>query len=169
MTTTFPYAVEPLGAAHNRDMFSCGVEALDLYIRQRAGQERRRHVANCFVAIHKKTGELAGYYTLSATAVIFDALPEPLRKKLPRYPEVPAALLGRLAVDTKHQGKKLGEFLLFDAMYRTLYADLAAAVLVVDAKNDRAARFYKQHGFLSLSQIGKRLYIPVSHIGAIFP
>ena len=102
----------------------------------------------CWRASNENT--IAGYYTLSATAVVFDQLPEDFRKKLPRYPEVPAALVGRLAVDTRHRDKRLGELLLFDAMRRTLQADLAAAILVVDAKDDAAAEFYRSYDFLDI-------------------
>jgi ribosomal protein S18 acetylase RimI-like enzyme len=164
----FPYVIEPLGKHHDRATFSCGVEPLDRYLKQQAGQENRRHVANCFVAMHRSEKKICGFYTLSATAAIFDQLPETFRKKLPRYPEVPAALLGRLAVDTHHRGKRLGEFLLFDAMRRTLQADLAAAILVVDAKDEAAANFYRSYDFLDIGQGRRRLYLPISEIAKIF-
>ena len=139
MKAPTPYAIEPLGNQHDRAAFSCGVEPLDRYFKQQAGQEARRHVANCFVGIDRSENTIGGYYTLSATAVIFDELPGEFKKMLPRYPQVPAALVGRLAVDTRHRRKRLGELLLFDAMQRTLQADLAAAILVVDAKDEAAA------------------------------
>jgi ribosomal protein S18 acetylase RimI-like enzyme len=101
---------------------------------------------NCFVGVHQTTKAIGGYYTLSATAVIFDSLPDPFKKKLPRYPEVPAALVGRLAVDLQYRGNGLGETLLLDAMRKTLNAYLAAAVLVVDAKDEQAAAFYYRYG-----------------------
>ena len=168
MNDPLPYAVEPLGNHHDRAAFLCGVEMLDRYFKQQAGQEGRRHVANCFVGVHRGKNTVGGYYTLSATSVIFDNLPETLRKKLPRYPEVPAALLGRLAVDLRHRGERLGEFLLFDAMRRTLHADLAAAILVVDAKDDQATTFYKHYDFLEIGPGRKRLYLSVSEIAKIF-
>ncbi len=168
MTNLFPYIIEPLGKQHDRAAFSCGVEPLDRYIKQQAGQESRRHVANCFVGVNRTEKTIGGYYTLSATAVIFDQLPEEFRKKLPRYPEVPAALVGRLAVDTRHRGKRLGELLLFDAMRRTLQADLAAAILVVDAKDDAAANFYRSYDFLDIGPGRSRLYLPISEIAKIF-
>lgn len=144
------------------------MEPLDRYFKQQAGQEGRRHVANCFVASHRTDKTVGGYYTLSATAVIFDSLPDEFRKRLPRYPEVPAALLGRLAVDTNHRGRGLGEFLLFDGMRRTLQADLAAAILVVDAKDASAANFYRHYDFLDIGPGRNRLYLPVSEIAKIF-
>jgi ribosomal protein S18 acetylase RimI-like enzyme len=163
------YIVEPLGKHHDRAAFSCGVEPLDRYFKQQAGQESRRHIANCFVAVSHATKVIGGYYTLSATAVIFDTLPDTFKKKLPRYPEVPAALVGRLAVDLQHRGKRLGETLLLDAMGRTLQSGVAAAILVVDPKDEQAARFYHRYGFLDIGPGRTRLYIPVSEIEKTFP
>ncbi|MGO8955374.1 MAG: GNAT family N-acetyltransferase [Rhodomicrobium sp.] len=164
MTGPALYAIEPLGSQHNRAVFSCGAEPLDRYFKQQAGQGSRRHVAHCFVAVHTTARTIGGHYTLSASSVIFDGLPETFRKKLPRYPDVPAALLGRLAVDVQHRGKGLGETLLLDAMRRTLHADLAAAVLIVDAKDEAAANFYRRYGFLDIGPGRTRLYLPVSEI-----
>lgn len=169
MTGDAPYMIEPLGKHHDRAAFSCGVEPLDRYFKRQAGQESRRHVANCFVGVNHATKAIGGYYTLSATAVIFDGLPENLRKKLPRYPEVPAVLVGRLAVDLQHRGKGVGERLLLDAMRRTLQSGIAAAILVVDPKDDQAARFYYRYGFLDIGPGRTRLYMPVSEIEKIFP
>lgn len=158
------YIMEPLGKHHDRAAFSCGVEPLDHYFKQQAGQESHCHIANCFVAVSQTTNAIGGYYTLSATAVIFYSLPDTFKKNLPRYPEVPAALLGRLAVDLGHRGKRVGETLLLDAMRRTLQSGLAAAVLVVDPKDEQAARFYHRYGFLDIGPGRTRLYIPVSEI-----
>jgi ribosomal protein S18 acetylase RimI-like enzyme len=163
-----PYLIEPLDKHHDRAGFACGVEALDRYLRQQAGQESRRHVANCFVGVDRGDKNVAGYYTLSATSVIFDSLPDAFRKKLPRYPEVPAALVGRLAVDQRHRGKRLGQSLLIDAMRRTLQADIAAAVLIVDAKDEQAANFYYRFGFLDIGPGRTRLYMPVAEIAQLF-
>ncbi len=160
------YRIEPLGN-HSRAAFSCGVEALDRYFKSQAGQDSRRHAANCFVAVHAG-GEAAGYYTLSALSVLLQDLEEGQRKKLPRYPEVPAALLGRLAVDLNHRGRRLGKLLLYDAMWRTIHSDLAAALLIVDAKDDEAAGFYRSYDFVDLGKGGSRLYLPVSEIAKVF-
>lgn len=165
---SIPYIIEPLGSHHDRAAFSCGVEPLDRYIKQQAGQESRRHVANCFVGVHKTEKTIGGYYTLSATSVIFKNLAEDFTKKLPRYPDVPAALLGRLAVDLQHRNRGLGKALLYDAMRRTLYADLASAILVVDAKDEAAASFYRSYDFLNIGPERSRLYLPVSEIAKIF-
>ena len=86
-------------------------------------------------------------------------------RKLPRYP-VPAVLLGRLAVDRTAQGSGLGEFLLMDAMCRTLLATQVMAVhaMVVDAKDASAARFYRKYGFLAFPNNTQRLFLPMATI-----
>ncbi len=107
------------------------------------------------------TARLAGYVTLSAASVSATSLPDSLRRKLPRYP-VPVALLGRLAVATTFQGKGLGAILLADACIKVARASqvLAVAGLVVDAKDETAAAFYRHFGFIPLPGQPERLLLP---------
>ena len=98
---TPPFRVEVLGPAHAREGFSCGVAVLDDYLARLATQDIRRRVSACYVAVEASTGKIAGYYTLAAGGVPLTDLPETLNKKLPRYPSVPVARIGRLAVDRK--------------------------------------------------------------------
>ena len=106
-------SVEALGVQHDRSGFESGVESLDRYFRTQAGQDARKRLAASFVLL-LEDGSLAGYYTLSSTAVKLPELPETLARKLPRYPLVPATLLGRLAIDRRYRGKGYGRFLLAD-------------------------------------------------------
>lgn len=155
-------AFEPLGSEHDRSAFDCGEPALDDYLRRRATQDVRRRVARAFVAVDKATGALAGYYTLSAASFSRQQLPEAVARRLPHYP-VPAAILGRLAVDKRYQGRGLGELMLADAIKRVLHASEAVAVhaIVVDATNDRAKTFYERYGFIALVDTPQRLYLPL--------
>jgi GNAT superfamily N-acetyltransferase len=109
---TAPFRVELLGSGHARDGFSCGVAALDHYLVRQAGQDVRRRVSACYVAVEVSSGKIAGYYTLAAGGVPLSDLPEALTKRLPRYPSVPVARVGRLAVDQAFHGQKLGGALL---------------------------------------------------------
>lgn len=84
---------------HERSRFACGVEALDRYLRVQAGQDARRRVAAPYVLLEPPSPAVIGFYTLSNTAVRAADLPATLVKKLPRYPVLPATLLGRLAVE----------------------------------------------------------------------
>jgi hypothetical protein len=112
------YRVEPLGASHDRASFHSGVPELDRYLHEQAGQDARRRVAAPFVLIDP-SGAVMGYYTLSAYSVRLGELPEAIAKNLPRYPLLPATLLGRLAASISCRGQRLGAFLLMDALYRS--------------------------------------------------
>ena len=159
--------IAPLDEHHDRAAFECGVEALDRYFRTQTGQDARKRVASCFVL----TGDGAtplGFYTLSATSIALGDLPPPLAKRLPRYPLIPATLLGRLAVDRRHRGRRLGEHLLFDAFSRALRNEIAAYAFVVDAKDDAAVSFYTAYDFMPLTRPGRRLFLPMVEIAALF-
>jgi hypothetical protein len=116
VTAPDSYRIEPLGTDHDRPSFSCGVEPLDRYFHHQVGQDVRRGLASCFVAVHLLDTAICGYYTLSATSVSLGDLPPALAKKFPHYPRIPATLLGRLAVDHRFRGRQLGRRLLYDAM-----------------------------------------------------
>ena len=161
------YRIELLGDQHGRTTFSCGVDALDRYFHMQAGQDSRRRIASCFVLV-APDGSLAGYYTLSAAGVALADLPADVAKKLPRYPLLPGALMGRLAVDRRRQGQRLGELQLFDAFSRALRSDLASYAFLVDAKDDRAEAFYQKYHFRRLSGPGRRLYLPLAEIARLF-
>ena len=162
------YRIEPLADRHDRSGFACGVEPLDRYLRTQAGQDARRRTASCFVAVEEGGRTVAGYYTLAATSLMLTDLPPGLVKRLPRYPAVPATLMGRLAVDQRHHGRRLGELLLFDAFARTLRSDIATYAFVVDAKDDAAQAFYARYRFLTLAPGGRRLFLPVAEIAKLF-
>lgn len=137
-----PLVIEPLDWRHDRAAFSCGEPALDGYPQRQASQDIRRRVAQVFVAVGDGGEKIAGYYSLSAASFQKDELPLALAKRLPHYP-VPAAVLGRLAIDREQQGRGLGETLLLDAIRRVVRASTTIAVyaIIVDAKNDRAQAF----------------------------
>ena len=156
-----PFSIVPLSGNHDRASFTCGVAPLDLYVRQQASQDVRRRIANCFVIVEAATGALAGYYTLAAANVLLRELPEAMAARLPRYPAVPAVLLGRLAVATSFQGRKLGSVLLADAVARVARADIASFAVVVDPKDDSARQFYQRHGFLDLPHPEHRMFVPI--------
>jgi GNAT superfamily N-acetyltransferase len=161
-TVCAPFRLEPLGEQHDRGTFRCGEEALDRYLQTQATQDIRRHVANCFVAIEVASGQIAAYYTLSASSIPLVGLPPAEVKRLPRYPTLPAVRIGRLAVDERFQGRGLGAALLMNAAHRTLNADAAAYTLLVDAKNDRAVAFYRHHGFRALTSQPRTLFLPLA-------
>jgi predicted GNAT family N-acyltransferase len=162
------YRVEALGDKHRREEFTCGVAALDRYLQKQARQDVSKGVAATFV-ITPDGATIAGFYSLSATELKLRDLPDEFVKKLPRYPSMPATLLGRLAVSTEFRGQGLGESLLIDAMRRVLRttSDVASTAIVVDAKDDSARQFYLRHDFVPLPDQQSRLVFRLKKIAKL--
>jgi predicted N-acetyltransferase YhbS len=137
------------------------VDALDRYFRHQVGQDVRKRVATCFVAREITTGAVASYYTLSGGSVRLSELPAGISKRLPRYPAVPVALLGRLAVATGFRKRGLGAVMLWHAAETARRSEVAVFGLVVDAKDDASADFYRQHGFIDFGTGGRTLILPL--------
>ncbi len=163
------FRVEPLQKAHDRAAFSCGIEVLDEYLKKYASQDVEKRVAVCFV-LTPDGKTIAGFYTLSQYSVNLVELPEKIARKLPKYPEVPATLIGRLAIAGSFRGKKLGEFLLLDALHRSLQQSkqVASAAVFVDAKDEAARRFYQHFNFMSLPDTPNRFFLPMTTIANLF-
>jgi len=160
------FRISALDPASDRRGFACGVGPLDTYFREQVGQDIRRRIAACFVATDAG-GRIGGFYTLAAAGIVLSDLPRDLSKKLPRYPTVPAVRLGRLAIDTGFQGRGLGAALLADALRRSADADIAAFALIVDAKDESSARFYRHHGFRAFSEKPLVLFLPLASISGL--
>lgn len=163
------FHIEPLGPHHDRAGFSCGVEALDNYLKKQARQDVKKRVAAVFV-LTPDGKTVGGYYSLSQFSVDLGMLPQDIAKRLPRYPVMPATLIGRLAVNTAFRGQGLGELLLLDALHRslTLSQQIASAAVIVDAKDERAMSFYRKYGFLELPSIASRLFLPMATVEQLF-
>ncbi len=159
--TTFRQWLKAQGNA-----FSCGDSALDRYLRTQITQDSRRDIAKPFVVVEAATGIVAGYYTLSTASVRLNDLPPDTFKRLPRYPDFPAVLIGRLAIDQRYQGQGLGCALLIDIYRRTRRIDAEAAVLgvIVDAADEVAQSFYEKHQFQRSPVNPHRLILPMQTI-----
>src|ERR1035441_2140845 len=125
---------------------------ISLEEREQAGQDVRRRVTACFVAREMVTDRIAGFYTLAAGGILLAQMPVRLAKRLPRYPAVPVARLGRLAVAGAFHGRKLGGALLWDAVERAARSEVAVYALVVDVKDQQAESFYLYHGFVPFGE-----------------
>jgi len=116
---------------------------------------------------------LAGFYTLTQDNIASEDLPPELIKRLnlPRYERIGASLLGRLARDLAYKGKGVGELLLVDALKRSLAMSrqIASAAVVVDAKDEKAYKFYQDFGFIPFPESQKRLFLPMITIEQIYP
>ena len=162
-----PLRVERLAENHIKEGFSSGVPELDRYLKTRAGQDARRLIAAAFV-LADTDRRILGYYALSSTAVLVGDLPAETSRRLPRHPLVPAALLGRLAVDERHRGQGLGRHLLADALFRALGSEVASFAVVVEALNDDARAFYERESFLPFPDDPGRLFRRMADIAILF-
>jgi len=153
-----------LSSDHKRQAFDCGHSILNGYLHFYALQDMKRRVSRAYVSISSENF-IKGFYTLSASSFCFEAIPENLRKKLPRYP-LPAVLIGRLAVDQKFQKQGMGKHLLMDALYRIVLAEASVGIYaaVVDAKDEHAQAFYEKFGFIPFKEHPLKLFLPLSSI-----
>jgi len=159
--------IEALDASHDREGFDCGVEALNLYLRQVARQHIAKDIARTYVLIDegkRVPKPVLGFFTLSICQVLASDIPPKWAKKLPE--SIPAIRLGRLAVAKTRQGFGLGRAMLVEALYRTARAsEIAAGIgLFVDAKDRDAAGFYTRFGFEEIPGRPLKLFLPMETV-----
>jgi GNAT superfamily N-acetyltransferase len=153
--------VLPLNDGHDRKGFDCGDADLNRWLATVARQHKEKGVSSTFVAVADETGsEVLGFYALSLAELVNADLPSQYRKRLPG--KLPAFRLGRLATAKGHQGHRIGEFLLFDAIDRVtrIAQEVGGVGLVVDAKLP-AIPFYRQYGFEPLADHPGNLFLPM--------
>ena len=157
------------GARHQRGSFSCpDAPELERYLKEQASQDVRRNVGRVFVATPQLWNNVLGYYSLSATSFQKFSLPVTDAKKLPAYP-VTAALIGRLAIDISSRKQGLGEYLLMNALERIHTASqvLAVHAVMVDARDDKAERFYRRYGFVGFQDAQRCLFLPMTKVDGL--
>ena len=171
-----PFLAVPLTKGMDRASFSCGDDGFDAYLRNQASQDVSRHMAAVYVALDpvqspsSASRRIRGYYTLSSHGIVLDEVPEEIRRRLPRYEQAPAVLLGRLAVDRKEQGRGLGRRLVFDALRRVVEANatIAAWAVVVDAHTPALVPWYTERfGFSAVVGRPTRLFLPVKQAAGL--
>jgi GNAT superfamily N-acetyltransferase len=140
------FRIEKLRRDHSIDRFTCGREELDRFLKRFALGNQQANAAQTYIALHD--AEVIGFYSLVVGEVAFIDAPERLTKGLARHP-VPIMLLARLAVSSSWQGRRIGSYLLRDAMLRTLQAADIGGIraFAVHAKDDPAKTFYEHFGF----------------------
>jgi predicted GNAT family N-acyltransferase len=155
---------------HDRSTFCCGQESLDRYISQQASQDLKKRIAATHVLIKQPENVVLAYYSLSSYTIQIENLETAFAKGLPKYPQLPATLLGRLAVDQNHWGQGFGSLMLMDALQRSLTTSrqVASLAVVVDALDERAVSFYLKYGFLQFQGDPMKLYLPMKSIEMLF-
>jgi len=169
MSAPLQFHVEPLDPAkHRREAFDCGVEPLNVFLKTRANREAQVFASACYVLVPtSEPARIAGYYTLSATTIGLKeiAVEKQAQLRLPKsYPELGAVLVGRLARDLAFAEHRIGEKLIFSALFRS-YREakkVGAVAVVVDSKSAEATQFYQRYGFIPLD--GSRLWLPMRDV-----
>ncbi len=166
MPATLQFQFEALNpTVHRRDEFSCESPELTEFLRTRARKEAKSRTSACFVIVPlADPGQIAGFYTLSATTIELEKLPPEFAKKLPRYPHLPATLLGRLARAIEFKGQGIGDLLMVDALKRAYQSSsvIGSVAVVVDPKDERAAKFYGTFGFQPLD--AQKMFLPMKSV-----
>jgi GNAT superfamily N-acetyltransferase len=156
----------PIGRQHAREGFDCGDPDMDLYLQRYARQNHESGGAKCFLAVPSDDAtRILGFYTLSPASLEYARTPALAKKGLARY-DVPVFRLGRLAVDQTVQGRGLGGSLLLRAAARCMRValDVGGVALLIDAKNNRAARWYESFGALRLTDAPLSLVLPLASV-----
>ena len=159
---------ELIGKRHNREAFDCGEEALNEFLRRYARKSHDLGGAKTFLAIRDTDQEtVLGFYSLCPASIEYARTPEILRRGLARY-DVPVFRLARLAVDRSAQGQGLGGQLLLAAGRRCLVvsAEVGGVALLIDAKNEKVARWYASYGAIQMLDAPLSLLLPLATIEA---
>jgi len=158
--------IEPLASHHDRRTFSCGVAALDEYLRRFARQHADANVSRTYVAV--EGAAVRGFYSLAMSGIRKENLPAKHLHRFPNFP-LPVARLARLAVDTRHQRQGLGDLLLGDALQRCLRlsGEIGMVGVIVDAKDEHARGWYERYEFERLPDSPLTLWLPTAAIARL--
>ncbi|MEQ2026953.1 GNAT family N-acetyltransferase [Xenorhabdus szentirmaii] len=148
---------------HIRSHFDCGEPALNNYLKAISGQHDKKDLSRTFVLVSSQNeSQIKGFYSLALCTVELNELPENISKKY--LSSLHCALIGRLAVSKQFQQQRLGEILLIDAIRKAIESSksIPTPMIIVDAKNDVAKKFYINVGFQEFPQLSGRLFMPMA-------
>ncbi|MEZ5478745.1 MAG: GNAT family N-acetyltransferase [Thiolinea sp.] len=163
------WTIKPFYKHPQRKQFFCGEPELDAYLANFAGQHEQSGVSRTFLALAPDDESLLGYYTLSMSSIPRNHLPEHLQKRFPAFP-IPVARLARLAVDRQYQGTGVSEYIFMAALNQCYHLSLGIGMVavVVDAKHEKAARFYSRYGFEALPDQPLLLWLNAKKLKSLF-
>lgn len=158
-----------LGKSHKKSEFDCGKKPLNDYLAKIAKQDVEKNVAICYI-LEGEEKKVIGYFTLSSGSISKDEIPEKESKKLPRYSDIPFAVIGRLAIDKNYQGHGYGDYLLVEAFSEILKVAevIGIAGIFVDPIDIAAIKFYEKFGFIKLNS-SDRMFIPIATVRELLP
>lgn len=154
---------EPVSKAHDRKGFDCGQPDLNDYLARHARQAHESGAAKTYVAIDAGDGvTVLGFYTLSPAQVEFSLMPAAARPAGAGRHPIGGFRLARLAISRAYQRRGLGGQLLIAAAQRCIQvsAQVGGTMLLIDAKDRRAAEWYRSYGALELPNAPLSLVLP---------
>ncbi len=159
---------EAIAKTHDRQSFNCGDVQMNVFLQRFARQSHEQNASKTFCAIDGSTpNRILGFYTVTPSAVAYDAVQSAMTKGLARH-EISGFKLARIATDVGVARQGLGGLLLVAAALRCLR--LAAVgggvLLIIDAKNERAAGWYAGYGALPLLDKPLTLVMPLASFAA---
>ena len=157
--------IEELSQKHDRVKFDCGVQELNRYLKNIARQHLVKGISRTFVLIEEKQPEaILGFFTLAFCEIHAEVLPRKFAKKYP--PRVPAAKLARLTVSKNHQRKGLGKNMMVNALERAMIISRNIGIMgfFVDAKDEKARKYYEQFGFIPMPDNKLQLFLALSSL-----
>jgi ribosomal protein S18 acetylase RimI-like enzyme len=163
-----PWTIQPLDPSHEVASFDCGEVSLNSFLQKHALANDRAGLGRTFVAVESGQKPVVGYFTISTGSVKFNEVPDHPKRRLPKYP-IPTVHIGRLAVDAKWQGKRLGAALLVESLRKPAKASTSVGVYAVDlvALTERAKRFYLKYGFIEMLDDPFHLFLPIQTARAV--
>lgn len=156
-------SLEAISKNHNRKKFDCGNAALNTFLQNQARQSDSRELVRTKVLVDKATPtEILAFYSTNPCEI---PVPQELRAIYgANYPHlVPFLRLSRMATDVNHRGQGHGELCLMSAIadVATIHGATAMGGLIVDAKDETAAAFYKNYGFLHVEPDSLSFFLPI--------
>lgn len=145
--------IEPLDRQkHDRAAFHSGEDRVDNFLQKTAARQQDQELTRVYVACLDQENEVVGYYALNSHSIDISTLPEDAQKPLPSYPTISAIYLSVIGFHVKDQGKGGGHFLLMDALRRCagVADNIGVHFVVLDSLNERAAKLYREIGFIDL-------------------
>jgi len=166
--TAPPWHEEPITRKHDRSAFDCGDAGMNDFLLRYARQSHDQGAAKTFLAIDDNTKAILGFYSLAPASIAYHRAPDVVQRGLARH-DVPGFRLARIAIDRTQQGQGLGGQLLLAAGRRCLMAAavVGGTVLIIDAKNDRAAAWYASYGAMPLLDAERTLVLPLATVESL--
>jgi GNAT superfamily N-acetyltransferase len=161
--TAVDWHEEPISKRHDRKGFDCGQADLNDFLARYARQAHERGASKTYVAVDDADNvTVHGFYTLSPAQVDFNQASEVARPAVGGRHPVGGFRLGRLAVSKPYQGRGVGGELLIAAARRCIQvsSQVGGSLLLIDAKDERAATWYKSYGALEIPKEPLSLVLP---------